>query len=239
MFSLPIPHGMHLVVPTYHYFFWAVYHPSRTFPPKEPEWEPQNRLSSLPTARPYSLLPPTYDPPFPVLVGYRLVMSGPCACSTSVYVQNWSTAYAFAWSRDSFAHPAAHPWLLMLWAIFWFPILYGLLLLGAGLRLIVGFSSFSLLFYSLSSLATILAIPLCHSCCDVIWLQLVGPLWACCLFFSQWLNMVIEFILMLFWAFLLHCLWAPLSHLFLLGHSWPFFFSSVFPWVFTNSFGLP
>ena len=206
MFSLPIPHGMHLVVPTYHYFFWAVYHLSRTFPPKEPKWEPQNRLSSLPTARPYSLLPSTYDPPFPVLVGYKLVMSGPCACSTSVYVHNLSAAYAFAWSRDSFAHPVAHPWLLMLWAIFWFPILYGLLLLGAGLRLIVGFSSFSLLFYSLSSLATILAIPLCHSCCDVIWLQLVGPLWACCLFFSQWLNMVIEFILMLFWAFLLHCL---------------------------------
>ena len=36
------------------------------------------------------------------------------------------------------AHFAAHPWLLMAWAIFWFLILYGLLPLGAGLCLIVG-----------------------------------------------------------------------------------------------------
>ena len=51
-----------------------------------------------------------------------------------------------SWSRGSFAHSAAHPWLLMAWAIFWFPILYGLLPLKAGLCLIVGFSSFNLLF---------------------------------------------------------------------------------------------
>ena len=29
-FSLPIPHGMHLVVPTQLCFFWVVYHPSMT-----------------------------------------------------------------------------------------------------------------------------------------------------------------------------------------------------------------
>ena len=91
------------------------------------------------------------------------------------------------------------------------------------------------------------AMPLCHSCCNVIWPKLTGPLWAYFLFFSQWLNMVIGFILMLFWASLLHCLWAPLSHLFLLRHPWPICFpwaslalfsNSVFPWAFTNFFGL-
>ena len=35
--SLSIPHGMHLVVPAHPYFFWVACHPSRTFPPKEPE----------------------------------------------------------------------------------------------------------------------------------------------------------------------------------------------------------
>ena len=57
--SLPIPHGMHLVVPTRPYFFWIVCHLSMTFPPKKLEREPQNRFSPLPTARPYLL---TSDP---------------------------------------------------------------------------------------------------------------------------------------------------------------------------------
>ena len=43
-FSLPIPHGMHLVVPTQFCFFWMVCHPNRTLPLKEPEQEPQNRF---------------------------------------------------------------------------------------------------------------------------------------------------------------------------------------------------
>ena len=54
-----ILHGMHLVVPTYPYFFWAICHPSRTFPPKEPKQEPQNMFSPLPTVRSYPL---TSDP---------------------------------------------------------------------------------------------------------------------------------------------------------------------------------
>ena len=63
VFSLPISHGMHLVVPAHSCFFWVVCHLNRTFPPKEPEREPQNRLSPLSIARPYPLLPLTYDPP--------------------------------------------------------------------------------------------------------------------------------------------------------------------------------
>ena len=53
-----------------------------------------------------------------------------------------------SWSRGSSAHSTAPLWLLMSSAIFWFFILYGLLLLGVGLCLIAGSSSFSLLFYS-------------------------------------------------------------------------------------------
>ena len=95
VFSLPIPHGMHLVVTNHPYFFWVICHPNRTFTPKELEQEPQNKLSPLPTTRPYHLLPLTHDPPLPVLARYRLVMSGPYACSTSVYIQNLYAAHAF------------------------------------------------------------------------------------------------------------------------------------------------
>ena len=94
--SLPIPHGMHLVVPIHIYFFWTVCHPSETFPPKEPKQESQNRFSPLPTSRPCPLLPLTHNPPLPVLAGYKLVISGPYMCSTSVYVQNLPAAHAFA-----------------------------------------------------------------------------------------------------------------------------------------------
>jgi len=58
--SLSISHGMHLVVPTHPYFFWVVCHPNRTFPPKRPEQEPQNRFSPLPSAT-HALLPLTHD----------------------------------------------------------------------------------------------------------------------------------------------------------------------------------
>ena len=44
----------------------------------------------------HALLPLTYDPPLLVLARYRLVVSEPYACSTSVYVQNMPTAHAFA-----------------------------------------------------------------------------------------------------------------------------------------------
>ena len=96
VFSLPIPHGMYLVVLAHPYFFWVACHHSKTFPSKELEREPQNRLSPLPTAKPYLFFPLIHDPPLPVLAGYRLVMSGPCTCSTPMYIQNLSAAHAFA-----------------------------------------------------------------------------------------------------------------------------------------------
>ena len=73
------------------------------------------------------------------------------------------------------------------------------------------------------------SLSFCCSCRGVIWLVPVGPLWAYCFFFSQWLKMVIDFILMLLWAFLnpFHYLWVLLSHFFLLEHPWPI----CFPWT--------
>ena len=44
----------------------------------------------------HTFLPLTYDPLLPVLAGYRLVMSGPYACSTPIYIQNLSAAHVFA-----------------------------------------------------------------------------------------------------------------------------------------------
>ena len=84
VFFLAIPHGMNLVVPTNISFFWVVCHPSKTFPPKEFEWEPQNRLSLLPTVRSYPLLPLTHDPPLLYWLGtgwwYLSLMRAPLPC---------------------------------------------------------------------------------------------------------------------------------------------------------------
>ena len=80
VYSLSIPHGMYLVVPTHPYFFWVACHPSRIFPLKEHEQEPQNRFFFFfPTARPCPL---THDLPLPILAGYRLVVPGSRACFT-------------------------------------------------------------------------------------------------------------------------------------------------------------
>ena len=131
--SLFIPQGMHLMVPTHLYFFWAVCHPSRTFSPKEPKQKSQNRFSPLLTAKPCPLLPLTHDPPLLVLAGYMLMMSGPYTCSTSVYVQNMPAAYAFAvvWRVIcTFCRPYLTSYGVSYFLIFHF---YGLLPLEAGL----------------------------------------------------------------------------------------------------------
>ena len=114
------------------------------------------------------------------------------------------------WSGSSFAHSAAHAWLLMAWAIFLFPILYGLLPLEAGLCLIVGFSSFSQLFLLLPQ-SYYHFLPH-HSAIPAVMLfnpslsGLFGPAYSS-------LNDSI-------WSLglLLHYLWAFLSHLFPLGN---------------------
>ena len=134
-----------------------------------------------------------------------------------------------SWSGGSSMHSTTHPWPLMAWTAFWFLIPYNLLLSRAGPCLIVGFSSFSLFFAPSVILLPFSTIPLYCSCRGVIWLVPARPLWACYLFFPQWLNMVIGFILMLLWYFLdlFHCLLALWSHFFLLEHPWPI----CFPWA--------
>ena len=92
VFSLPIPHGMHLMVSTQFCFFWVVCHLNRILLPKELEQEPQNRFFPSP----HHQTMPSYLWPMisscPILAGYRLVKSGPYACLSSTYVQNLPTA---------------------------------------------------------------------------------------------------------------------------------------------------
>jgi len=184
--SIPISHGIHLVISTHFYFFWTVCHPNKTFPSKKPEQEPQNRFSPLPTTRPCPLLPLTHDPPSPVLAGHKLVMFGTCACSTLVYVQNLPAAHAFVmvWRLIcTFCRPSLTSYDVSYFLIFhplwpapfrdWALLDYRLFFLQPTLLL----------------LSTVLlpfpTVLLCHSCCNVIWPKPAGPLWTCCLFFSQ------------------------------------------------------
>ena len=124
-----------------------------------------------------------------------------------------------------------------LWHELFFDFLffYGLLPLGAGLYLMVGF----VFLQPTLLLLSFPVIPFCHSCCDIIWPNLAGPLWACRLFFPQWLNMAIgSFITLLVDSSIpFTSSWASLVHLLSLDFLDPFP-NSVFPWVFTNSSGL-
>ena len=140
-----------------------------TFPPKKPEQKPQNRFSPLPIAKPCPLLPLTHDLPFPVLVGYRLVMFGPYAYSTSVYVYNLPVAHVLAvvWRLVcTFYRPSLTSYGVSYFLIshsLWPAPFKGWALLDCGLFFLQ--PTFLLL-------STILlpfpAVPLCHSCCDVI-----------------------------------------------------------------------
>ena len=64
--------------------------------PKEPEQEPRNRSFPSPHRQTMSFYLWPITSPCPILTGYRLVKSGPCACLSSMYVQNLPTAHAFA-----------------------------------------------------------------------------------------------------------------------------------------------
>ena len=87
---------MHLVIPTHFSLFWVLCLPSKTFPPKEFEWEPQNRLPNSPYRQTIHFFTSDPWPTTPVLAGYRFVVPKPCACSTSMCVQSLSAAHAFA-----------------------------------------------------------------------------------------------------------------------------------------------
>ena len=137
---------------------------------------------------------PTYlwpmTPPPPILVGYRLVKFGPCACLTSACVQNLPAAFAVVWRLIcTFCPPSLNSYGVSYFLIphsLWPTPFRGRALLGCGFF----FLQPTLLLIS-TVLLPFLVIPFCHSCCDVILPQSVGPFRACHLFFFQWLNIVI------------------------------------------------
>lgn len=147
-------------------FLWVVCHPSRMYPPKEPEQEPQNRFSPLPTARPCPL---TSDP-WPNHLLYWLGTSWWCLSLARASLLCISEICLLLtrppWSRDLFAHLAAHPWFLMAWTIFWLLILQNLLLSGLGFCLAMGFSSFGPLPYSF--LQSLCVLPYCSAIPTVV-----------------------------------------------------------------------
>ena len=82
--------SMHSTVPLQTCLFWVVYHPSRTYLPKEAWARVANR--SFPLSPPLNHTPFTFylwpmAPPCPILAGYRLVVPGPCACFPFKFVQ--------------------------------------------------------------------------------------------------------------------------------------------------------
>ena len=167
-FSLPIPHGMHLVVPTHSYLFgWYVIQVGH-FPLKEPEQELQNRFSPFPTAWPY----PFTSNPWPHHFLYWLDTGWWCLGLARALLLCMSKIYLLLmhlpWPGGFFAHFAAYPWLLMAWATFWFLILYGPLPLRLGFAWLWAFllsaHSFAL-FYSFAFPAALF----CHCYCGVIW----------------------------------------------------------------------
>ena len=80
--------GMHPTVPPQTCLFWVVYHPNRTYLPKEAWARAANRsfpLSPPPNHTPFTSYLWSMAPPCPILAG--LVVPGPCACSPFKFVQ--------------------------------------------------------------------------------------------------------------------------------------------------------
>ena len=117
------------------------------------------------------------------------------------------------------------------------PFLYGLPYLGTGPRLMV---DFAFLFFSQSFfLQPLLSILLYHSYCEIVCLNLAGPLWACHLFFSQWPSTAIgSFIASLVGSCVPFVFPQASRALLSLGFPSPFL-NFAFPWAFTKFFGLP
>ena len=135
---------MHLVISTHFSLFWVVCHPSRTFPPKELEQEPHNRLSPSPHHQTIPSLISKLWPTTPVLVGYKWVVPEPCGCSTSMCVHGLPAVHAFA----------------MTWGLFWF-LLHVLLLIFDLLwrGWVIGLSFFISCFFPWLGLAWVWTFP--------------------------------------------------------------------------------
>ena len=164
-------------------------------------------------------------------------MSEPCACFTS-YVR-WKLVCYSCVCHSLKAHLCILPLILdLLWSELFSNLSFfiGLLLSRAEPCLIVGFSPFSPFFALFVVLLPFLPY---HSVIPIVVLFDPCLLGLFGLASYSSLNVVIGFILMLFWAFLTHyiaCgLLCPISFfLTILGP----FSNYAFPWAFTNSFGL-
>ena len=166
--------------------------------------------------------------PCSVLVEYMPVRSGSCVCLFSMYVQNLLAAHAFA-VVGLHSLPSVFDY------FFGSPFFYGLPHLGAGPCLTVDFAFLQPTLFLLPSPA----MPLHHSCYEVVYLNPAGSLWACRLFFSQWLSTAISSFItspagscvpfVFSWAFLAHLLSLGFLGLFL---------NFTFSWAFTEFFGL-
>ena len=156
----------------------------------------------------------------PVLVGYNLVRSGPCACLSFICIQNLLVAHAFA-AVGLHSLPSVLDHFLVSISFMACPI-RGWALLDGGFCF-----SFSLPFFLLLSLA----IPFHRSCCKVVLLQ------------TGWASLGLLFILPLmaqqghwFLCYIVSGLPCPICFpLSFLGH-FPIF---ALTWAFTEFFELP
>ena len=156
----------------------------------------------------------------PVLAGYRLVRSGPCACLSFMCIQNLLAAHAFAAvGLHSLSSVLKH---FLVSVSFMACPIRGWALLDGGFCF-----SFSLPFFLLLSLA----IPFHRSCCKVVLLQ------------TRWASLGLLFILPLmaqqghwFLCYIVSGLPCPIC--FPLGFLGPFPIFAL-PWAFTKFFELP
>ena len=225
---------MHLVFPTHPYFFWVAYHLNRIFPLEELEQKPQNWFFSSPHRQSMPFI--TFDP-WPTISYIGWVQAGGAWVLRVLHLLRLLLMH-LPWSGDWSIRSAVHFWLLMAWAISQSTILYDLLLLGVGPCRIMGLPSPDLLYIHFVALLAFPTIPLCYSYCNVVWLNPAGPLWACCLFSSQWLSVFIGPFLTLFVGSCPISLLGVFGLFAFLGLPWPFS-NLAFPWAFTNSLGLP
>ena len=210
--SLSIPHDMHPVVPTYPCFFWVVCHYSRTFPPKEPEQESQNKFLFLSPPPDYALWPMTHHFLYWLDIGWwclGLAHASPSLPVAHAFAVFWRLVCTFYRVLLAFYGAGCFSICHSLWlASFgdWALLDHGPSFPRPILCSLYGLVNIFLLYYSI-----ILAVMLL----DSILLGLFGS----AIYFPPSDSV---YSLGLF----LHCLWALVSHL-PLGHPWPI----CFPWT--------
>ena len=109
-------------------FFWVACHPSRTFPPKEPEQEPHNRFFLSPHRQTMSSL---ISDPWPTTSYIGWVQAGGAWVLRVLHLLCLLPMH-LPWSGDWSVRSVVHFWPLMAWVVFRSAILYDLLLFRDG-----------------------------------------------------------------------------------------------------------